>query len=73
MASLPMPTTLDIAMAEKCIRSLPPVRVSETLERTLMRLAAADDRSLSEYIRLVLMRHVLGHGASLPLDDEAGK
>lgn len=39
-------------MAEKCIRQLPPVRVSETLERALMRLAAADDRSLSEYIRL---------------------
>lgn len=58
-------------MAEKCIRQLPPVRVSETLERALMRLAAADDRSLSEYIRIVLTRHVMGHVATLPHDDEA--
>lgn len=33
-----------------------------------MRLAAADDRSLSEYIRLVLTRHVMGHVATLPHD-----
>jgi hypothetical protein len=63
----------DDPMAEKCIRNLPPVRVSETLERTLMRLAALDDRSLSEYIRLVLMRHALGHAAMLPADEEARK
>jgi hypothetical protein len=65
-----MPTSIDLAMAEKCIRNLPPVRVSDTLERTLMRLAAADDRSLSEFIRLVLTRYALGYAASLPPDDE---
>ena len=59
-------------MSEKCIRNLPPVRVSDTLERALMRLAARDDRSLSEYIRLVLMRHALGHAVMLPGDDEGG-
>jgi hypothetical protein len=63
----------DDTMAEKCIRNLPPVRVSETLERTLMRLAARDDRSLSEDIRLVPMRHALGHAAMLPADEEARK
>lgn len=57
-------------MGEKCIRQLPPVRVSETLERALMRLAAKDDRSLSEYIRLVLMRHAMGHAAMLPSEEE---
>ena len=60
-------------MAEKCIRNLPPVRVSDTLERALMRLAARDDRSLSEYIRLVLTRHALGHAVMLPPDGEADK
>lgn len=60
-------------MSEKCIRQLPPIRVSDTLERALMRLASADDRSLSEYIRLVLTRHVMGHGATLPHDEEHAK
>lgn len=45
----------------KCLRSLPSLRVSECLELALMRLAAADDRSLSEYLRLVLERHAFGH------------
>lgn len=52
-------------MAEKCTRQLPPLRVSETLETALMRLAAAQDRTLSEYIKLVLNRHVFGHGQSV--------
>ena len=60
-------------MGEKCIRNLPPVRVSDALESALMRLAARDDRSLSEYIRLVLARHAMGHAAMLPRDDEAGQ
>lgn len=38
-------------MAEKCIRQLPPVRVPESLEHALMRLAAHEDRPLSEYVR----------------------
>lgn len=52
-------------MREKCIRNLPSLRVSEPVETALMRLAARDERSLSEYIRLVLEHHVFGHGASV--------
>lgn len=68
-----MTTPLNDAMNEKRIRQLPPVRISESLESSLMRLAAADERSLSEYIRLVLTRHVMGHGATLPHDEEHAK
>lgn len=50
---------------EKCTRQLPPIRVTETLETRLMRLAAQDERSLSEYIKLVLSRHVFGHASSV--------
>lgn len=35
--------------------------VSEALNVELMRLAAADDRSLSEYIERVLRLHVFGY------------
>jgi len=59
----------DSPMAEKCIRQLPPIRVGDTLERRLMQLAALDERSLSEYIRLVLQKHVFGHAATVPADD----
>lgn len=44
-------------MGEKCTRQLPPLRVSETLEVALLRLAAAQERTLSEYIKLVDSRH----------------
>lgn len=54
----------------KCIRTLPSLRVTECLELALMRLAAADDRSLSDYVRLVLERHVFGHAAHG--DDDGG-
>ena len=56
-------------MAEKCIRQLPTIRISDTLETALMRLAARDERSLSEYIRLSLERHAFGHAASFLRDD----
>lgn len=56
-------------MAEKCIRQLPTLRVTETLETLLMRMASRDDRTLSEYVRLVLERHAFGHAASLLRDD----
>lgn len=55
---------------EKCTRSLPPIRVDESLETALMRLAANDDRKLSEYIKLVLARHVYGHGASVDMHQQ---
>lgn len=50
---------------EKCIRQLPPLRVSEPLETALMRLAAGQERSLSEYIKLVLSHHVFGHAPTI--------
>jgi hypothetical protein len=56
---------------EKCIRQLPTIRISDTLETVLMRLAARDDRKLSEYVRLVLERHAFGHALSVPSDDTA--
>jgi len=55
-----MPTTV-----EKCIASLPSIRVSESLEVALLKLASREDRRLSEYIRRVLERHVFGHAASV--------
>lgn len=60
-------------MAEKCTSQLPPLRVSESLETALMRLAARDERSLSEYLKLVLSRHAFGHGFSLDLDNQDAK
>ena len=60
----------DVRLIEKRIRQLPPVRVSEGLELALMRLAAADDRSLSDYIRHVLERHAFGHVPSVGADGE---
>lgn len=52
-------------MAEKCIRQLPAIRVTEATETALMRLAARDDRTLSEYVRMIMERHCFGHGASV--------
>lgn len=54
----------DRVPEQKRVKNLPTVRVSEDLEMGLMRLAARQDRTLSEYIRQVLTRHVFGHGAS---------
>ncbi len=48
-------------MAEKFTRQLPVVRVGESLETALMRLASQDDRALSDYIRRVLSLHCFGH------------
>ena len=50
---------------EKCTRSLPQVRVGESLETALMRLASQQDRSLSDYVRKVLEVHVFGHARSV--------
>jgi hypothetical protein len=50
---------------EKCIRQLPQVRVPESLETALMRLAAGHERTLSEYIKLVLSHHVFGHAVTI--------
>lgn len=55
-----------MASHEKRIAQLPPIRCSDTLEHALMRLAAKDDRKVSEYVRLVLERHCWGMAATLP-------
>lgn len=46
------------------------VWLSEPLELELRRLADRDDRKLSEYIGMILRRHVYGHGASVLSDPE---
>ena len=56
-------------MPEKCIRQLPTIRITESLETALMRLAARDERVLSDYIRLTLERHAFGHAISVMRDD----
>jgi hypothetical protein len=50
---------------EKRVAQLPAIRVGESLEQALMRLAARDERSLSDYIWRILWRHAFGHAASL--------
>ena len=60
-------------MAEKCTRQLPPVRVPESLEVVLMRLASTQERSLSEYIKLALSHHAFGHACTVGPSDESGK
>lgn len=57
---------------EKRVRTLPAIRIGETLENALMRLAAQDDRTLSGYVVRVLEKHVFGHASSLDADIEAG-
>jgi fructose-1,6-bisphosphatase/sedoheptulose 1,7-bisphosphatase-like protein len=47
------------------------VYVSEPLELELRRLAEADDRKLSDYIAVILRRHVFGHVA-LTAGDQQG-
>lgn len=56
-------------MADKCTAQLPAMRVSERLETALMRLAAADERALSDYIRRILERHCFGHVANAAEDE----
>ena len=60
-------------MAEKCTAQLPPIRVPESLEHALMRLAAHEDRSLSEYVRGVLTKHAFGHAFMVEHDADADK
>lgn len=52
-------------LSEKRIRQLPAIRISDSLEIALLRLAARDERSLSDYVWRVLERHVFGHVISL--------
>ena len=47
-------------MADKCIAEIK-VRITEPLEFALMRLAAGVDKTMSDYVRAVLMDHAFGH------------
>lgn len=49
---------------EKRVAQLPAIRVGESLEQALMRLAARDERSLSDYLFRLLWRHAFGHAAT---------
>lgn len=51
-------------MAEKCTEQLP-LRIGSDLLLALTRLAISEERSVSDYCRIVLARHVYGHGRSL--------
>ncbi len=46
------------------------VWMDEKLELELRRLAEADDRKLSEYIALILRKHVYGHGVVAGADGQ---
>ena len=56
-------------MHEKCAEEIK-LRVSPSLLLALSRLANAEDRSLSEYVRTVVSLHCFGH--THRLDDAAG-
>lgn len=62
----------DMPRAEKLIRTLPAVRISETLDIELMRLAAQADRKYSDFVRRVLHAYVFGHGSSVDGESKAG-
>lgn len=59
-------------MAEKCTEQLP-LRIGERLLLDLSRLANAEDRSVSEYCRIVLERHVYGHARRLDDAQSSGE
>lgn len=48
-------------MPEKRTSTIPALRVEPSLEMSLMRSAAADQRSLADYCRRVLWQHEFGH------------
>lgn len=56
-------------MAEKKTESVK-IWLSEALELELRRLADQDDRKFSDYVSLVLRRHVWGNAARSVSDEE---
>jgi hypothetical protein len=46
------------------------VHLGESLELALLRMAAADDRSMSDYCERVLRLHAFGHAANSTPDPE---
>ena len=57
---------------EKRIRQLAPVRVTESEEIELMRIAARMDRPVSWVRRLAYRELILAHGGTVDLDEEVG-
>lgn len=57
-------------MPEKRICNLPMLRVEESLWDALNHSAAAEDRSLSDYVRRVLFKHEFGHARRVGPDGE---
>ena len=57
-------------MQEKRTHLLPAIRITESLEVVLMRLANIDDRTYSDYVRRILELHAWGHGRSIEDIDE---
>ena len=51
--------------AEKCIRTLPSIRISDTLDAALRVMAGREERDLSDFVRRLLDKHCFGHAASL--------
>lgn len=58
-------------MPEKRIFNLPMLRVEQSLWDSLNHSAAADDRSLSDYVRRVLWKHEFGHARTVGQDGDA--
>jgi hypothetical protein len=62
----------DARPADKLQRELPRVRVTEDMELALMRAAAAQDRTLSDLIRVALGQWLYGHAPKVcPTDEKA--
>lgn len=59
------------AQHEKCTEELK-IRLPESMRDLLMRLAYAEDRAPSEYVRHVLAMHLYGHARQLAEDAPAG-
>jgi hypothetical protein len=53
---------------EKRISTLPALRIEPSLEMSLMRSAAADDRTLADYVRRILWQHEFGHARMVSED-----
>lgn len=54
---------------DKLIRELPKVRVTEQMEIDIMRAAAANERSVSDLVRVILGDWLYGHARKLPEAD----
>jgi hypothetical protein len=51
---------------DKLTAELPKIRVSEQMEIDIMRAAAADERSVSDLVRVILAAWLYGHARKLP-------